>query len=100
MRCLQPAPEVLEGRSAMSRAFLPPALAVVAIVLGVIGSLAALDVTRLRPDGVAVEFVKLGKGTRWTQTASVPLGFPTHHPQGMVKVRHDFFMSSVEIIER
>ena len=86
----------------MSHAFLRPALAVAAILLGVAGlasSLVALDVARLRPDGVAAEFVKLGKGTRW-MPASVPLGFRTHHPQGMVKVRDDFFLSSVEIIER
>ncbi|WP_247234236.1 DUF6454 family protein [Telluribacter sp. SYSU D00476] len=38
--------------------------------------------------------------TTWTQVAAIPLAFPVHHPQGMVKVGSDFFMSSVEVLDR
>jgi Family of unknown function (DUF6454) len=29
--------------------------------------------------------------------AEIPIGFKTHHPQGMVKIGDAFFVSSVEI---
>jgi hypothetical protein len=45
-------------------------------------------------------FVKLTKGSEWRPVAVTPLQFPTHHPQGMVKIGDKFYMSSVEIIER
>uniref|UniRef100_UPI002FC5EA02 DUF6454 family protein n=1 Tax=Bosea sp. (in: a-proteobacteria) TaxID=1871050 RepID=UPI002FC5EA02 len=40
---------------------------------------------------------KLTRATQWTQKAAVELQFPTHHPQGMVKIGDAFFISSVEI---
>ncbi|MGW9331484.1 DUF6454 family protein [Bosea sp. NPDC055594] len=40
---------------------------------------------------------KLTRGTQWTQKSAVALQFPTHHPQGMVKIGDAFFISSVEI---
>jgi hypothetical protein len=45
-------------------------------------------------------FVKLTKGSEWRPVSVTPLQFPTHHPQGMVKIGDKFYMSSVEIIER
>lgn len=40
---------------------------------------------------------KLTRATQWTQKAAIELQFPTHHPQGMVKIGDAFFISSVEI---
>ena len=40
---------------------------------------------------------KLTRGTQWTQKSAVELQFPTHHPQGMVRIGDAFFVSSVEI---
>ena len=40
---------------------------------------------------------KLTRNTQWTQKAAIALQFPTHHPQGMLKVGDAFFVSSVEI---
>ncbi len=40
---------------------------------------------------------KLTRSTQWTQVAAIELQFPTHHPQGMVKIGDAFFISSVEI---
>ena len=45
-------------------------------------------------------FVTLTKGSEWRPVAVTPLQFPTHHPQGMIKIGERFYMSSVEIIER
>jgi len=39
----------------------------------------------------------LTRGTQWKQVAAVPLDFDTQHPQGMVKIGDDFYVSSVEI---
>jgi hypothetical protein len=46
---------------------------------------------------VAERVMKLTRETAWKRVASVPLSFKTHHPQGLVKIGEQFFMSSVEI---
>jgi len=40
---------------------------------------------------------KLTRATAWKQVAAIPMQFPTHHPQGMLKIGDAFFVSSVEI---
>lgn len=50
--------------------------------------------------GVAERFMKLDRATPWRQVQAVPLGFKTHHPQGLVRVGGDFYMSTVEVTER
>lgn len=39
----------------------------------------------------------LTRGTTWRQVAAVPIGFDTQHPQGMVKIGNEFYVSSVDI---
>jgi hypothetical protein len=41
----------------------------------------------------------LTKSSSWELVKSTPLQFPSHHPQGLVKVDDHFFMSSVETTE-
>lgn len=41
----------------------------------------------------------IDRSTEWTLTDTIPLGFPTHHPQGLAIVGDRLFMSSVEITE-
>ena len=48
---------------------------------------------------VADRVTKLTRGTAWKQVAAIPIAFPTFHPQGMVKIGDDFFVSSVNIIK-
>ena len=48
-------------------------------------------------DVVAERIQKLTRGVRWQPVAEIPIGFKTHHPQGMVKIGDAFFVSSVEI---
>jgi uncharacterized protein DUF6454 len=40
---------------------------------------------------------QLTRDSKWTLTAKVPVGFPTFHPQGMVRIGETFFVSSVEV---
>ena len=40
---------------------------------------------------------KLTRASAWRQVATIPVAFPTHHPQGMVKIGDTLFVSSVEI---
>jgi uncharacterized protein DUF6454 len=42
----------------------------------------------------------LSRTSQWTLVASVPVGFRTFHPQGMVKIGETLFVSSVEVIDR
>jgi len=46
---------------------------------------------------VAERVVALSRDSVWRQVGSVPIGFRTFHPQGMVKIGTDFFVSSVEV---
>ncbi len=55
--------------------------------------------SKVTPD-LAARFQKLSDTFRWNHTASIPLAFTTHHPQGMVKAGNHFYMSSVEVINR
>lgn len=70
----------------------PRRLAVLlAALTGLLGSQA------LAAPSLADRLMTLDRATAWTQTASIPVAFPTFHPQGMVKVGSQFFVSSVEI---
>jgi hypothetical protein len=40
---------------------------------------------------------KLTRSTKWTQAQAIKLPFKTFHPQGMVKIGDDFYISSVDI---
>ena len=46
---------------------------------------------------IAERVAKLTRGSSWKPVGSVRIGFPTHHPQGMVKIGTTLFVSSVEI---
>src|ERR671934_972726 len=41
--------------------------------------------------------MKLTRDSVWSPVASIPVAFPTFHPQGMVKIGDAFFVSSVEV---
>jgi hypothetical protein len=46
---------------------------------------------------VAEAFKRLGDATRWTKVSEVKLDFKTFHPQGMVKIGNEYWMTSVEV---
>lgn len=51
------------------------------------------------PDGagIAERVGRLTRASTWRLVASIPVGFRTFHPQGMVKIGDTFFVSSVEV---
>ena len=49
---------------------------------------------------VAQRVTTLTRTTTWTQVAAIPVGFRTFHPQGMVRIGENFFVSSVEIVRK
>jgi len=54
----------------------------------------------LAQDGIAERLRTLTRGATWTPAGVVTLQFPTHHPQGMLRIGDRLYLSSVEIIER
>jgi hypothetical protein len=49
---------------------------------------------------VADRVTALTRGSAWRRVDAVPLAFPAHHPQGLVKIDDTFFVSSVEVTVR
>ena len=47
--------------------------------------------------GIARRVERLTRDTHWTAIAAIRLKFPTFHPQGMVRIGTDFYVSSVEV---
>jgi hypothetical protein len=68
-------------------------------LIGVIGGavLALAGGSALGDEAVIDRVLRLAKGTAWQPVAAVPVKFPTHHPQGMVRIGETYFVSSVEI---
>ena len=63
------------------------------------GIAAALSASVLADDRatVAERVLELTRDAVWTRVAEVRLGFRTFHPQGLVKIRDTFYVSSVEV---
>ena len=51
-------------------------------------------------DGVAERFTRIARSQDWQLVETVAVQFPTHHPQGMVKIGERIYFSTVEILER
>jgi hypothetical protein len=64
------------------------------IFVAAIGVLAAQGDAR---SSIAERVMKLTREAAWKPVTSIPIDFPTHHPQGMVKIGDTFYVSSVEI---
>ena len=59
--------------------------------------LAARPLLALRDSVVADRITTLTRASSWTVERSVPMTFPAHHPQGLVKIDDRLFFSSVEV---
>ncbi|WP_219417433.1 DUF6454 family protein [Pseudonocardia nigra] len=79
----------------MRRALLPTVLTAALLCAGAAPAAAAPP----GDDAVAEAFAQTTRSTEWEQVQRIPLGFPTHHPQGFALVGDRIFMSSVEILE-
>ena len=49
------------------------------------------------PAALSDRLIRITPESVWTQVAAVPLRFRTFHPQGLVKIGDDFYLSSVEV---
>ena len=63
----------------------------------ILGILLAVSLSQAQ-EGVSDHFRLLDRDSEWTLVERIPVNFPTFHPQGMVKIRDTFFVSSVEIV--
>jgi hypothetical protein len=72
-------------------------LAVALVAASVVSAVIAPGARAESP--LAERIMQLTRGSQWRPVASLPLNFPTHHPQGMVRVGDRFYVTSVEIIE-
>ena len=59
--------------------------------------LAAVPAVGLPGSAAGDRFVTLTRSSSWTLERSVPIAFPAHHPQGLVKIGERLFFSSVEV---
>jgi hypothetical protein len=63
----------------------------------VVAAVTAVGSTALEQPTLAGAIEKLSRTSVWTLERAVPLAFPAHHPQGLVKIGDRLFISSVEI---
>ncbi len=50
------------------------------------------------PSDLAQRFKQIDRTTQWRLASETRIPFDTHHPQGMVRINADFFVTSVDII--
>ncbi|MBI3425832.1 MAG: hypothetical protein HY011_23130 [Acidobacteria bacterium] len=62
-------------------------------------TLFAIAQTTLPGRLVSTHFKQLTRASQWQLTASLPINFNTHHPQGLVKIGDVFYVSSVEVTQ-
>src|SRR5215211_5269041 len=70
------------------------AIALLAVLLAAVAAALARQANR---GGIAELVMQVTRDTKWTLAASIPVAFPTFHPQGMVRIGETFYVSSVEI---
>ena len=73
---------------------LPAVRFVVTAVLAAAAVQPAPDASRVE---VAERITRLTRASEWTRVQTIPIGFRTYHPQGMVKIGSRLFVSSVEV---
>jgi hypothetical protein len=61
----------------------------------IVASAVSLAPTAPGPE-LAARVKTLTRATVWTRVTTIPIGFVTHHPQGMVKIGDTFYVSSVD----
>jgi hypothetical protein len=85
--------EVVNVRAGATR--LPLAVALTAALMAVV--VATPRVLAQRPQSIADRLMALTRTSSWRFVRSIPVGFRTFHPQGMVKIGDTFYVSSVEV---
>ena len=96
--------EVKAVKRGWPRIFILPIILVTSLLPAISDGARRVSLRSGRAPGRAVSRIfqkisgrKTGPGSGWRQTAAIPLRFNTHHPQGMVRVGREFYLSSVEV---
>lgn len=63
-----------------------------------LAALAAVAAYAAPAPELAERVAKLTRSTTWERREAIALHFPSHHPQGLVRIGDRFFMTSVEVI--
>lgn len=71
--------------------------AIVAATAAIVVALPSAASTGLVDPVIVQRVLRLTRDTKWTAIASIKVKFPTFHPQGMVRIGGNFYVSSVEI---
>lgn len=67
------------------------------LTLLILSSFGLLGSPALAAPSLADRLMQVDRATVWTQAAAVPVAGPAYHPQGMVRIGQDVFVSAVEI---
>ena len=67
------------------------------LMAGLVVALVASSASAAPPSQLAARLATLGRDTVWTPAGTIAVEFPTFHPQGMVRIGRDFYVSAVEI---
>lgn len=67
------------------------------LTLLILSGFGLLGAPALAAPSLADRLMQVDRATVWTQAAAVAVVGPAYHPQGMVRIGQDFFVSSVEI---
>ncbi len=73
-----------------------PFILVLFIIFGVSGYVKAQPLTQKL---IRERFQQLTRDSKWQLVASLSINFNTFHPQGMVKIGEEFYVSSVEVTQ-
>lgn len=93
-------PTRTSGGGGPARFFCPPDYTcVVRVGLAIVAGVAVLSGTvDSAPSRSLADLVTtLARDSTWNPVASMPMGFKTHHPQGLVRIGDTFVISSVEV---
>lgn len=74
------------------------------LLLGVALTAASVGLSAISPVPapgrlISARFKQLTRAAKWQLVSAVPLTFNTHHPQGLVKIGNEFFVSAVEVTQ-
>jgi hypothetical protein len=78
-------------------AVLPVLLMCGACVMLAAAAMTTAAASQANRGGLAELASRITRDTKWTLAASIPIAFPTYHPQGMVRIGETFYVSSVEV---
>jgi hypothetical protein len=71
------------------------------VLAGLVAALAAFPSLAAPPQpALAKRLLGVDRATVWTPAGTIPVQFATFHPQGMVRVGQDFYVSAVEVRRR